>query len=104
MSFYLDIKLPIGIKIEASYKEQFYGTLKSLLAEVLKDLEDATSKNYQYFMRERLSSKEKIILRKILQEVQEEHQNKLGLSMENQTNQTMEIDLNPILRRYQCLE
>lgn len=99
MSFFLDIRLPIGLRVQANFKEQFSGTIKTLLGEVLKDLEDNSSKHYQYFLRERLSQKEKKLLRVILQEVQEEHQTKVGVSMEA-IKEIPEIDLTPYLKRY----
>lgn len=76
MSFYIDIHLPIGFRVEAQFRDKFSGTLKTLLGEILKDLEENTSKHYSYFLRERLSVKEKKMFRVILQEIQEEQDRK----------------------------
>lgn len=99
MSFYIDIHLPIGFRLEAQFRDKFSGTLKTLLGEVLKDLEENTSKHYSYFLRERLSVKEKKMFRVILQEIQEEHLTKVGVSLEN-LEDLPRIDLRPILDKY----
>lgn len=101
MSFYIDIRLPVGIRVEAQVRDKFSGTLKSLLAEILKDLEENTTKHYLYFLRERLSQKERKVFRILLQEIQEEHQSKFGFSLE-QLEEVPKLDISPILRRYQC--
>jgi hypothetical protein len=97
MAFYLDIRLPIGFRVKAEYKDQFYGTFKTLLGFVLQDLEERTNKNYTYFLKERLSEKEKKVLIGLLRGVQEEHQ--LSLVLEDHKEEIL-IDLEPLKRRY----
>lgn len=98
VSFYLDVRLPVGIQIKAEYREQFSGTIRTLLGFVLEDLEERTVKNYQYFLKERLSDKERKVLIGLLRETQKEHSN-LEVSMESHQEPPL-IDLNPVIRRY----
>lgn len=98
MSFYLEVRLPIGLKVKAEYREQFSGTIKTLLGVILEDLEENTNRNYSYFLRERLSKKEKKILVALLQEVREEHHT-VDVAVESLNNSPL-IDFIQQIERY----
>lgn len=83
MSFYLDIKLPIGFRVQAGIRKSFYGTMKSLLVEVLRDLEEGGNKHTSYFLKERISPQEKKVMITLLRSIEEEHDYHFKLSTES---------------------
>jgi hypothetical protein len=102
MSFYLDIKLPIGFRVKAEYRKFFSGSMRSLLVCILRDLEKGGLKNTSYFLKERISTEERKVLIALLRSIEEEHEYKLEVSNEALQENTVQFEpyIRQVLRRY----
>lgn len=88
--FRIDIKLPIGLEVKFSYKQEFEGLVKSLLLTVLQDLEEGSTSNYSYFINKRINKEEKKRMIKILQLIEEKHQ-EIDVSLEHFNSCSMNL-------------
>lgn len=100
MSFYLDIKLPIGLRLKAGVRKSFNGLMKSLIMEILHDLEEGGTKHYSYFVKERISNNERKMLVAILHEIEKEHDYHLTVSTESKKDPDLVFNVKPF-RRYE---
>lgn len=78
----IDIKLPIGLEVKFEYKQEFEGLVKSLLLTVLDDLESRSTSNYNYFIKKRISDKERNRMIEILRLIDEKHHESKEITLE----------------------
>lgn len=79
------LKIPLPPEIGEEEKESLRGIFRSFVTCVIHDLEEKSVKNYNFMMKERLSSKEKVTLLNLLSEFKRRHseQKVLGESLDS---------------------
>jgi type III secretory pathway component EscR len=81
------IRIPLNHRNDEE-RFQIRGILKSLLTSVYQDLEENGTRNYQFFLRERLSTEEKRFLIRSLQKFYDNHK-KYEILQENNEIETL---------------